>query len=219
MPKIYKDLTGQKFSRLTVINYHSHTGFGKSIKRFWLCECECGNQKIVSASSLMTGNTRSCGCLGKDYHKGRVTHGITSHPLYLVWYNIIDRCCNTEAKDYYRYGGRGITVCDEWKNDVSVFYNWAINKGYKKGLQIDRIENNGNYEPSNCRFVTPQINGLNRNNNFYVTYKGERISAGLLAIQNNISRATLIDRIKSGWDIEKAISVKTRKWTKHSNAS
>ncbi len=110
--------------------------------------------------------------------------------------------------------GGGIKICEGWKKDVTVFYNWAINNGWAEGLQIDRINNNGNYEPANCRFVTPAINGLNRRNNVYVNYRGKIVALGLLAKEYNLNRATLLERVNKGWDIKKAVTTKTRKWSR-----
>lgn len=212
MPKIYKNLIGLKFSKLTVLGLYSCERDGVDrFKRYWLCQCDCGNTKVVSGHSLKGGTTKSCGCLNNDYHKKRIIHGITKHPLYLVWYNIIDRCTNPESKDYHNYGGRGITVCEEWK-DVTNFYNWAISHGWRKGLKTDRKENNGNYEPSNCHFVTPWLNSLNRRDTVYVNYKGKRITAAELAKNSNISVQTFKSRLKKGWDIEKALTERPRKW-------
>jgi hypothetical protein len=153
-----KDLTGKKFGRLTVLKYHATI----SRRAMWECECECGKRSIVRGGHLIAGATKSCGCLGKENaSKAKIKHGDTigEHSrLYGVWQNMKNRCNNTNLKGYKDYGGRGITVCDEWLNSYSSFKEWAVANGYDDSAPrgkctIDRIDNDGNYEPSNCRFV------------------------------------------------------------------
>jgi hypothetical protein len=206
------DYIGKKYGKLTILSEAPPTDKGNNTR--FITRCDCGNIKNVSFRNLRAGNTKSCGCLGVEYHAKRITHGLTKHRLYHVWYKVVERCINPDVKDYYRYGGRGIKICEGWKKDVTVFYNWAINNGWAEGLQIDRINNNGNYEPANCRFVTPAINGLNRRNNVYVNYRGKIVALGLLAKEYNLNRATLLERVNKGWDIKKAVTTKTRKWSR-----
>jgi len=150
-----KDFSGRKFGRLTVINRHSNSSANKSM---WLCKCDCGATSIVSGSNLISGSTKSCGCIVKGR---KISHGLGRSHVYIIWRNMLHRCYNINNKSYETYGKRGIKVCDEWKNSVEVFNEWfEIN--YKEGLQIDRIDSDGDYTPSNCRFVTPSINSANR---------------------------------------------------------
>lgn len=124
--------------------------------RAFLCECKCGYRNEVRLNDLVRGKSAQCpSCSNK-------THGLRSHLLYGIWAGIKDRCHNPKGKDKARYKDRGIIVCDEWRDNFKAFYNWAITNGWKKGLQIDRIDNDGNYEPNNCRFVTPRQNALNK---------------------------------------------------------
>lgn len=158
----FLDLTGQRFHYLTVIRRCD-----KPSKRIhWVCECDCGRVKSVDGSRLKNGNTKSCGCYNMSSESKTIKHGLRSNPLYHCYTNMIDRCYRKTHKSFLHYGGRGISVCDEWmKNDyvgMRSFVSWAENNGYADGLQLDREENNGNYEPSNCRFVTPSSNIINQ---------------------------------------------------------
>lgn len=131
--------------------------------------------------------------------------------LHEVRYAMIKRCYQSNNKDYKWYGERGITVCDEWKKSSKSFIDWAKKNGYKHGLWLDRIDNNGNYEPNNCRFITPQEQQRNRRNNFLIEYKGEKRLVIELANQYHIKYTTLKKRLRLGWDIEKALKTPVRK--------
>lgn len=146
------DLTGKTFGELKVLSYY---GSNKNGRALWLCKCNCGNDKIVVGNSLLNGLTRSCGCYNKKMAKERKTkHSMSYSKLYKVWQGMKTRCYNPNFIYYCNYGGRDIKICDEWLNDFALFYNWAINNGYEEGLTIDRINNDGDYESSNCRWVT-----------------------------------------------------------------
>ena len=153
------DRTGWKYGRLTVL---SEAGKNKHKKILWNCSCSCGNKTIVCGSELQSGDTKSCGCLQKEMRgKTNLTHGLTKHPLYSIWFDIKRRCQNKSRKAYKNYGGRGITVCPKWNKQFLPFYVWAKNNGWEKGLTIDRIDNDGNYCPENCQFITRGKNVLN----------------------------------------------------------
>lgn len=159
------DLTGQKFGRLTVVERHGV----KDGHAAWLCKCDCGNTTVVNGRNLRNGRTTSCGCYHKEILINRSkTHGMSKTRLYRIWHNMKNRCFYTKDKHFNDYGGRGITVCDEWKNDFESFKKWSLSNGYSDELTIDRINNDGNYEPSNCRWVTMKEQCKNR------TKKGSR---------------------------------------------
>lgn len=155
MRKNIKNIKNQRFGRLIVIvATKKRTPSGGII---WLCRCDCGNLAEVRSTNLLSGNTMSCGCLQKEMHIG-YRHGDDRTRLYQIWGNVKTRCYNSNEQHYHRYGGRGITVCDEWKNDYVVFKKWALSNGYENNLTIDRINNDGNYEPNNCQWITRSEN-------------------------------------------------------------
>lgn len=195
------DLTGQTFGRLKVIKY---AGRAKNRKALWECECSCSNHThvIVQGANLRNGNTKSCGCLGKE-NFNRYKHGYRHTRLYGVWCAMKSRCFNQNNKNYHNYGGRGITVCDEWSNDFMNFYNWAISNGYQENLTIDRIEVNGDYEPFNCRWTTFEVQANNTRANKYITYNNETLTQ---AQWDRKTGLPISERIERGWSIEKAFN-------------
>ena len=146
-------MVGEKFGRLTVIQRSN------SNKYYFICLCECGNEKEIRKNHLMQGRTKSCGCLNRENH---IKHNLYKHPLYRIWSGIKTRCYNKNNKDYKNYGARNIKICEEWLNDPKVFIKWALKNGYKKELSIDRINNNGDYEPNNCKWSTAKEQANNK---------------------------------------------------------
>lgn len=163
-------LDGKKFGRLTVLKFYDiRTRKGNKKESRWLCKCDCGNETVVVGSSLKSGKTQSCGCLNKETTKAAsITHGLSHEKLYFVWKAMIARCENKEHPSYKDYGGRGISVCKEW-HSIETFVNWSKENGHKEGLELDRINNNGNYEPTNCRFTTRKKQTRNTRRNINVT--------------------------------------------------
>ena len=139
------------------------TSNSKHKARYGLYKCFCGNEFKAQMQSIKSGATTSCGCYQKQRNKEtHIIHGLSKHHLHSVWSNMKSRILNINSEDYKNYGARGITICDEWKNDFKSFYDWSLANGYKKELTIDRMNNNGNYEPINCRWVYRNIQNRNR---------------------------------------------------------
>jgi len=207
----FNDLSGNRYDMLSVIRRveNSRDGYVQ-----YLCVCDCGNYKIIKADNLRNGHTHSCGCLKKKMMADKqFKHGGTGgrhnkqDRLYSIWRSMISRCYFPSATEYEYYGGRGITVCNEWHNDYSVFRNWAINNGYSDKLTIDRIDNNGNYDPINCRWVTMKTQMNNKNNNHLIEYNGQVRTLTEWAELIGISRNILSQRInRYHWPIERALT-------------
>lgn len=197
---VLKDLTGQRFGKWYVISRASNRG--KAV--MWLCHCDCGKEKVVHGTSLKSGASTNCGCGRIEKH--RKTHGLTKHPLYRVWQRMKGCTHSPSHQDYDNYGGRGISMCDEWKTDFKNFYDWSMNNGWEKGLEIDRINTNGDYEPSNCRFTDRKGQMQNTRRTHIITYNGETHSITEWAEKLGMNRNTLYNRLQHGWSIEKALT-------------
>lgn len=192
----FKDLTGQRFGRLLVISLN----YIDNGKAYWNCKCDCGNQLSVLRSSLTSGNTKSCGCLHKELAKNKnYRHGLANTRIYKIWVGMKKRCNNRKCKNYKDYGARGIQVCEEWSQNFTNFYNWAIENGYGENLSIDRVNVNGDYEPSNCRWVTQTEQTRNARSNVKITIKGQTKLLSEWARESGIDRRTISRRIGLGW--------------------
>lgn len=167
------DLTGKKIGRLTVLSLNS-----KGKRTYWNCVCDCGKNKIIDGQHLRSKKTISCGCFSIErFTKFSQTHSKSHTRIYNIWCGIKTRCFDKHCKSYKNYGGRGITICDEWKNDFMSFYNWSMENGYREDLTIDRINNDGNYEPSNCRWANKYTQSNNTRRNVIIDFEGEKYSA------------------------------------------
>jgi hypothetical protein len=173
--------------------------------------CKCGVVKDYAYRFLINGNTKSCGCVRIDKIRDvQVTHNLSKHPLYSVYRDMLKRCYSEKHASYCNYGGRGISVCEEWRNDIVKFRDWAITNGYEHGLQIDRINNDGNYEPDNCRFVTKDENNKNTRRNIFILAFGETKIATDWSRDERcvVNSRTLLRRFsqKDTWSAEDAIT-------------
>lgn len=206
------DLTGQKFNRLTVIE----RAYVKKGVVYWHCICECGKEKFVNGRKLRDNITKSCGCYKSQEFKKRVsTHKLSKTKLYRTYRSIINRCYDRNNPNYHNYGGRGIVMCEDWKNDFKTFYDWAYANGYKEELlqngknkwTIDRIDVNGNYEPSNCRWATWEQQANNKRQTVYLTYKGKTLTQRQWAKKLGLDDCDIYWRLKNGWSISEVLSV------------
>lgn len=199
----FQDLSGQTYGELTVLNEYSKAHDGKTI---WTCRCSCGNITHVIARDLKNGNTKSCGCMKTKTSNGTYNYK-NAKRLYTIYYGIKARCYKESSPKYKDYGGRGITMCDEWMNNFDSFCKWAFANGYSDKLSIDRIDNNGNYEPSNCRWATPLIQGANTRSTCLLTYQGKTQPMSHWAKELNISPSSLRKKILiKGMTLEEIIN-------------
>lgn len=191
------DLTGKKFEMLTVIERA-----GDEYKRgYWKCRCDCGNEKIVNGHHLRHGRIKSCGCYARKV--SAVTnskHGMSTTRMYHIWLGMKRRCNAETCTAYERYGGRGITVCNEWENDFEAFHKWSIENGYSDDLTIDRIDNNKGYAPDNCRWVDYKKQANNKRTNHNVTINGITHTLAEWEKETGIGASLIAWRIRKGWD-------------------
>jgi hypothetical protein len=187
-----KDLANQRFGKLVALYPIRKQG----TSWVWVCKCDCGKEKEVASRHLANGDTVSCGCHRRSI-LNHATHNQSRTRLYSVWAGMKKRCSNPHSANYSNYGLRGIRICDEWIT-FEPFMEWAIANGYKDGLQIDRINNNGDYCPSNCHFVTPKENSRNRSTTIFVEINGESKTLTEIAKLANVTTATISYRYKKG---------------------
>lgn len=194
---------GQKYGRLTIVQ----PSLSQGSKKTYLCECECGNAILVCISNLISGNTKSCGCLSKEITSNRNTiHGLSNTRIYNTWCKMIARCEKPYETSYKRYGAKGISVCEEW-HDFLTFYNWAIANGYDDTLSIDRIDSKKNYCPENCRWATTIQQARNVSSNVIVEHDGEAHSLSEWAEIYSIPYKVLHQRYRVyKWDFERALN-------------
>jgi hypothetical protein len=204
----YVDLTNQKFNRLTVLERDQN----RCNRVMWKCRCDCGNIISVSTNSLKSGNSKSCGCYKlESFTKITTKHHLSNTRIYNIWKDMRKRCNNPNSSNYKNYGGRGITICDEWENNFMSFYNWSMNNGYSDSFSIDRINNDGNYEPSNCRWVDRKTQNSNTRQNHFITYNGKTLTITQWGKEYNINPHLLRYRLNNGWSIEKALTTPVKR--------
>lgn len=212
------DLTGKRYGRLVV----QGLGSKKGSQHTWKCICDCGNIKEVKGCYLRNGQTKSCGCLKKEFLKDTANpkkihtkHNGTHTRLHRIWLKMRNRCNNPNNDRYASYGGRGIRVCDEWsgENGFVNFRDWALENGYDDSLSIDRINVDGNYEPSNCRWATVKMQARNKRNSRNFTIDGKNKNIAEWCEIYGINENNVRSRIKLGWTIEEALEIVERKGT------
>lgn len=200
---VVKNISGETFGRLTAVSYEGSTK--------WKFECLCGNVVILRGNNVRQGLTKSCGCLARE--RGNLKHGWASHlnPTveYATWSRMKTRCYNPKSDRYYRYGARGIKMCRRWKFS---FENFLHDMGRRPfGLtSLDRIDNDGNYEPGNCRWATQRTQGNNTNSNVRITFDSKHLTISQWSELIGIKPGTLGKRIRDGWDAEKALTTPVR---------
>lgn len=210
------DMTGYRTGLITVLE---RVGSAQG-QTTWLCKCACGKTFIQYGSVLRKGKVKSCGHLWHSRSErqkiayrsiAKTKHGASGDRLYFMWASMKSRCYVKSNQSYKNYGGRGITVCDEWKNDFSVFREWALANGYDENAQkgectLDRINNNGNYEPSNCRWITMLEQCKNRRNAVLITYKGETHTTAEWSEISGLPKHLIYNRYRYGWKPEEIFS-------------
>lgn len=200
------DLVNRQFGKWTVIERANND---KNGQRQWLCRCECGTLKIVAGRHLTSDKTHSCGCdklngARNPFYK----HGEKRTRLYGIWSGMKDRCYNSNNPFYNRYGGRGISICDEWRNNYPAFKVWALTNGYTENLTIDRRDNNGNYTPGNCRWTTRKTQCNNRCSTRKYKYNGVVASIKEHCENLGLNHNSVRTRLSRGWTFEEAITGK-----------
>ncbi len=194
---------GDKYGHWTVIGDAIREENGYHKKYLCKCDCEKGTERYVDCQNLKSGKSVSCGCIAiKVTRKHFYKHGESKTRLFHIWSNMKSRCYNQSDKRYKNWGGRGIKVCEEWKNSFETFANWAKENGYNDVLTIDRIDVNGNYEPSNCRWATSKEQANNRRNNHKVTYRGQTHNIAEWSEITGINRVVILSRLKKGYPLE-----------------
>ena len=212
-PSTHKNLKDLVFGELLVIKDSGRRDSCRQI--LWECKCSCGNTVYVPTRSLTGKRTKSCGCLSIDRcRKGLNTkHNLCNSRLYKIWVNMKSRCYNPNTPDYQNYGGRGIRICEEWLSDFSNFYSWSVLNGYSEDLTIDRIDNEGDYCPENCRWATRPLQANNKRNNTLIEYNGESHTISEWSSITGISYNTLIKRLMYlKWSVSKAFETPVKKY-------
>lgn len=190
-----RDLKNKKYGCLTPIRYIAGH---KKRRSAWLCKCDCGNETIVTTDKILSGHTKSCGCLKMKYF-------ILNRRIFRIWCNMQKRCTDKSRKDSKYYYGKGVKVCKEWEIYEN-FQSWALKNGYSDDLTLDRIDNNGNYEPSNCRWITIAEQQRNKCNCYYVTINGVKKTLSEWAREIGVHRETLRYRVEKNMPVNKLLS-------------
>lgn len=211
----FKDLTGRRFGRLLVL---SHAVNDKQNKAQWNCRCDCGNEKVVRASTLKRGHALSCGCFQREmlskrkWEHGHTANGTTSK-TYKAWMLMKGRCFDRNNDSFKSYGGRGITVCERWLT----FENFLADMGIKPpGHTLERINNNRNYEPGNCRWATPREQANNRRNTVRLKFQNKTMTVSEWAQEVGLNRDLIALRLYYGWTVSRALTQPVGRYRKSS---
>lgn len=194
------DRIGERYGRLVVVERAAKAANPKDTNARWLCKCDCGKSAVAYGCDLKRGKVVSCGCWNAEK---RIKHGMSRTHINGVWRGMLDRCRNPKSREFGNYGGRGIKVCERW-NDFSAFF---ADMGHRPpGYQIDRINNDGNYEPGNCRWATPKQQQNNKRETRMLEFNGKTQSLGYWAVETGIKWDTLRCRLRYGWSAEKTLT-------------
>ena len=201
----FKDLSEKRFGRLVAKKIEPSPKRGT----YWRCICDCGEETVVYGPSLTRGSTKSCGCFRKEMRSKQpngLRHGLRYTRIYRTWDGIIQRCYNKSCFAYKDYGERGIVICGEWRHDIKAFYAWAINNGYKETLTIERIDNDGNYCPDNCKWIPQSEQPKNQRKSVRLTCAGQTRTAAEWSRELDMPSSTICTRKRKGWSDEQALS-------------
>ena len=211
------DMTGRRIGQLTVVK-RAPNPYHNSTKACWLCRCDCGKEIIAAGTELRRGYYRSCGCQKPETARQLFSkHGMTNTRLFKIWSCMKSRCYYTRDNDYKYYGARGITVCDEWLYDFKAFATWALSHGYTKYLTIDRINFNGNYEPSNCRWATSLEQSNNKRGLHMITINCKTQSMAMWCRKLGVNYDMVKSRIRNGWDPASALTMHSQRRRRGTN--
>jgi len=198
----FENLTGRRFGRLIAVEYLGKKGTAA----LWRCVCDCGIEKVFHRSAIASGHTQSCGCIRKE-SPNRITHGMAGTLTYKTWAGMVQRCTNPNEDSFRHYGGRGIKIDPRWLD----FDNFLADMGTKpKGMSIDRIDNNGNYEPGNCRWATPSQQHNNMRSNRLLTLNGRTQNVTQWANELGVKPNLIFQRLHYGWSDERTLTEPVR---------
>lgn len=205
MGKTLEVKVGEQYGRLTIIELGLYISGNRRAVR---CRCACGNETVVNVSRLVRGVIQSCGCLQKEsVIKKNTKHNLSHTRLYSIWQGIIKRCYSNKYKWFCNYGGRGIIMCDTWRNDFMSFYTWAITHGYADDLTIERVDVNGNYCSENCTWIPRKQQPLNQRERINARFGGQRLNIATLARQHGVQPGLVYGRLHLGWSLLDALQI------------
>lgn len=188
---------GERFGQLEIVGSSESNRHGKR----WVCKCDCGKTVTVNQSNLRSGGCQTCGC-------SKLKHGYSDRPVWLSWKGMIARCCNPNDPEFANYGGRGITVCERWRNDFKAFLDDMGDR--PEGKTLDRKDNNAGYSPENCRWATPKEQGRNTRCSRLITWNGRTQCVVEWAEEIGISPPRVYQRLEAGWTVERALTTPVR---------